>query len=311
MFGRIALTAVFVAFSFLLLVPAGTACARYPRPSYTITLEDEWGRALDGYEHGGRIYVLGDYGERYNIRVRNRTGRRVEAVVSVDGRDVISGDVADYTKHRGYVLAPYGSVLIEGFRRSLSSVAAFRFTNPSDSYSSRRGTPQHVGVIGAAFFPERRYRPLPVPRPLVAPEPGPFGRRGTGRHRAGAEAGEDRAASAPPAARSRAKGRSAGESLAGSSEMEMDELGTYHAPRRESRHNLGTRYGERQRSRAREVRFVRANRRHPGRVLRLYYDDAEGLLARGIDVHERPGRRPYAGHRPQAFPRNRFAPPPP
>ena len=59
----------------------------------------------------------------------NRTHQRIEAVVTVDGRDVISGQVGDYTKQRGYVIDAYDSVLIEGFRRSMNTVAAFRFTN--------------------------------------------------------------------------------------------------------------------------------------------------------------------------------------
>ena len=71
---------------------------------------------------------------------------------------MISGQVGDYSKQRGYVIDAYDSVLIEGFRRSMNTVAAFRFTNPGDSYSSRRGTPQHVGVIGVAVFKERARR---------------------------------------------------------------------------------------------------------------------------------------------------------
>ena len=72
----------------------------------------------------------------------------------------MSGQPADYVNQRGYVIPAYGSLLVEGFRRNLKEVAAFRFTSPEDSYSSRMGTPQNVGVIGVAFFRNRTRRRL-------------------------------------------------------------------------------------------------------------------------------------------------------
>jgi hypothetical protein len=50
----------------------------------------------------GGSYVLGQQGQRYTLRVANHTGRRVEAVVSVDGRDVVDGRPAA-TGKRGYL----------------------------------------------------------------------------------------------------------------------------------------------------------------------------------------------------------------
>jgi hypothetical protein len=50
---------------------------------------------------------------------------------------------------------------------------------------------------------------------------------------------------------------------------------------------------------------------HPSVVLSLRYDDAEGLLARGIDVYPRPYWSEEEAVGPDPFPRNRFAPPPP
>jgi len=55
----------------------------------------------------------------------------------------------------------YGTVVVDGFRRSLDETAAFRFSRPSSSYSARMGTPENVGVIGVAFFSEQE---LLVPR---------------------------------------------------------------------------------------------------------------------------------------------------
>ncbi|HEV8244545.1 MAG TPA: hypothetical protein VGP93_02125, partial [Polyangiaceae bacterium] len=136
---------------------------RPPTPSWssvTVSLEDEGGQALRTFARDGKTFVLGEFGQRYNIRIRNPLSFRVEVVASVDGRDVVSGKRADFVQNRGYLIGPGDSVVIEGFRTSLDEVASFRFTDPSDSYSSRMGTPQNVGIIGVAFFGERVQRPV-------------------------------------------------------------------------------------------------------------------------------------------------------
>ena len=88
------------------------------------------------------------------------------------------GGLADYRSPRGLVFAAHGSLSVEGFRRSLDAVAAFRFSDVARSYSARRGTPQNVGIIGVAFYrerpPRRRARPYerddaPAPRARSAP----------------------------------------------------------------------------------------------------------------------------------------------
>jgi hypothetical protein len=230
----------------------------------------EQGQHLRTFQHQGRTFVLGRLGERYGIRVTNPSEERVEAVITVDGRDAISGRVGDYVSNRGYLIGPHDSVLVEGFRQSLAAVATFRFSHPAQSYSSRMGTPENVGVIGVAFFPERR-RPvtlLPAPR-RVAPSS---------------------EAEGAPTARSKG-GRAA-------------------APRAEE-HRLGTEYGESRSSEVREVPFERADPGHPARVVVLYYDDAQGLEARGIRVFDdRPWWQP-SPTTPDPFPAARFAPPPP
>lgn len=146
-----------------------TAGARRPiwrpvRQNFSVALMAGHGGPLRTFSHHGQIFVLGEPGERYAIRVQNPTARRVEAVISVDGRDAISGQVADFVRQRGYVLEPFASMTIEGFRTSLDEVHAFRFTDPGRSYAARSGTPENVGVVGVAFFPERERRPQPIAR---------------------------------------------------------------------------------------------------------------------------------------------------
>ena len=121
---------------------------------FTVSLEDLSGRVLPVHSHRGGAFIEGRMGEAYVVRFDNPTAQRVEVVATVDGRDVVSGEPGDYARQRGYIVEPFGSLRIQGFRRSLSEIAQFRFTGPGDSYSSRRGTPENVGVIGVAVFGE-------------------------------------------------------------------------------------------------------------------------------------------------------------
>jgi hypothetical protein len=120
----------------------------------SISLVDESGRLLQGGTAAGRTYVIGRDGQRYSIAIRNDTGGTYEVVASVDGLDVIDGRQASLGK-RGYIIDPYSTLTIDGFRTSTSSVAAFRFGAVSDSYAARTSGDRNVGVIGFAFFAER------------------------------------------------------------------------------------------------------------------------------------------------------------
>jgi hypothetical protein len=294
--------------AFLAILGCSKSVAAHPRSAsaaYVVTLEDESGRELPTFHHAGQTFVLGQYGDRYNIRVRNQTGRRIEAVVTVDGRDVVSGRVGDFVGERGYLVNAYDELLIEGFRQNWEAVAAFRFTSPGNSYSSRMGTPQNVGVVGVAVFPERERYVRPQPQP-VSPYYGPghrhddhASRRGTG---ASAESSSARPAPSAPRAESKASGRM-GRSADADALYES-------APRAQApRDNLGTEYGESVTSSAYETSFVRADSTRPSSLISLRYDDRAGLHARGVLPSEPPHVATSCA--PQAFPRNRFAPPPP
>lgn len=140
------------------------------QPQFRAELIDDGMNNLPMFFHNGKKYVMGSLGQRYRIRVTNPTANRVEAVVSVDGLDAIDGQTATLSK-RGYVVPAFGSVTIDGFRTSMNSVAAFRFTSVPDSYAGRTGQDRNVGVIGVAIFRERVEQPIeivPRPRPRSA-----------------------------------------------------------------------------------------------------------------------------------------------
>lgn len=128
--------------------------AHTPAGGITVGLTDQYGNLLHGGAASGRALIVGQAGQRYNIVIQNQTGGRYEVVASVDGLDVIDGRPAKMSK-RGYILEPYSTLTIDGFRRSRNAVAAFRFGRVSQSYAARTSGDRNVGVIGAAFFAER------------------------------------------------------------------------------------------------------------------------------------------------------------
>jgi len=112
------------------------------------------GHELPVYWHAGERYVSGEPGHEYEVRICNPSPGRVLTVTSVDGVNVVNGQTAA-AHQTGYVLDPYGTLEIDGWRKSMAEVAAFYFTSLPDSYAARTGRPDNVGVIGVAVFRER------------------------------------------------------------------------------------------------------------------------------------------------------------
>ena len=118
------------------------------------------GAELPVYRHRGEYWVAGRPGARYAIRVRNAMGERIMAVMSVDGVNVVTGETAGVGQN-GYVFGPRERSDITGWRKSDSQIAAFEFAAAGNSYASRTGRPDDVGVIGVAMFRERMPEPPP------------------------------------------------------------------------------------------------------------------------------------------------------
>lgn len=226
------------------------------------------GEPLPTYPHRGTAWVAGQPGSRYAVRLGNRSGTRVLVVLSVDGINAVSGETAA-PGQTGYVLEPWQTTEITGWRKSLTEAAAFYFTALPDSYAARTDRPDNVGVIGIAVFRERERGPAMSGRPDAA-EPG-VAQGGDARERS-AESNAAPAADAPPMTANAAKATG----------MARDE-------------RLGTGHGEREYAPTSHTRFERARER-PDEIVRLRYDRYDRLLASGII---RPHRAPPS---PEPFP---------
>jgi hypothetical protein len=119
----------------------------------SFALLDDAGNVLPAASVGSDLWAVGEPEVRYSLAIANDTASAFEVVASVDGLDIIDGSAASFAK-RGYIVDPFSSVVIDGWRTSEETVAAFRFSSIEDSYSERMGDGRNVGVIGAAFFRE-------------------------------------------------------------------------------------------------------------------------------------------------------------
>ena len=116
------------------------------------------GQTLPEYRHRAQDWIAGAPGHRYAVRRRNTPGERVLVVLSVDGVNAVTGQTANPAQ-AGYVLEPWESAEISGWRKSMDDIAQFVFTDLGDSYAARTGRPHNVGVIGVAVSQELQRRP--------------------------------------------------------------------------------------------------------------------------------------------------------
>lgn len=255
----------------------------------SVTLESPGMGALPSALFGGSLYYAGQDGQQYVVRVANNTARRVEVVVTVDGRDVVSGELGDYRKQRGYIIEPFGQIAIDGFRQSLEQVAAFRFSGLQDSYTALQGTPQHAGVIGIAVFEERGNPKASGPLAVGPSTQSPFpngGDRDIASARIAAAPHDGRMAAEDDASAPAAEAGATADFNARKSEVAPSSAqgGGNFAPPPVPRNELGTEYGESQSSSVHEVAFKRKHKRRPDAVFSVFYDSPNGLAARGIPL---------------------------
>lgn len=97
------------------LLPACTTVSHAASLVDVAVVNRATGQRIPVWSHQGRLYIAGSSGEKYALRVSNRTGARVLAVVSVDGVNVITGETATPAQS-GYVLDPRGRVDITGWQ---------------------------------------------------------------------------------------------------------------------------------------------------------------------------------------------------
>ena len=243
-------------------------------------VDRDTGQWLPETPHRGDTWVAGTPGHRYAVRLTNTSSERVLVVLSVDGVNAVTGETANPSQ-AGYVLAPWQSTEIAGWRKSMQDVAQFVFTDLPDSYAARTGRPDNVGVIGVAVF--REARPIRYDYPAAPP----IARESGARDEARSAESERNAAKATAPATAESSADSAYGGMA--------------------QQRIGTGHGQREWAPVGRTGFVRASNR-PAQVAELRYDDADNLVAMG--VLPRPYYASYPYPQPRAFPDGFVADPP-
>lgn len=115
-------------------------------------------RAPDGSD---RFYLQASPHARYALRLSSRTHERLGVRITVDGLNVISGAREDgpraWNPGRMYVLGPWDSLDVRGWRASLEEVRQFTFVDEERSYAARSGKADaRMGWIEVAVYRERR-----------------------------------------------------------------------------------------------------------------------------------------------------------
>ncbi len=113
------------------------------------------GSALDYFQAGDGVFVVGTPGENYSLNLENRTSRRMEVVVSVDGLSLQDGQPAS-VKKPGYIIPAKSSVTVKGMRVG-GKLYSLEFGSVSQARAStafgQKGA-RNVGVIGMACYEE-------------------------------------------------------------------------------------------------------------------------------------------------------------
>ena len=189
-----ALASVFLILALMVCAADGWSSGMGSTVDVRIVTDD--GRQLHFYpvkaRSGCKRVMPRQSGGALSNRSANRQNCRVGLVITVDGRNIISGAKSWLkSNERMYILEPYGSGQFSGWRTAQDRVNRFFFTDAPDSYAAAFGDESAMGVIAVAVYAEKERR---VPSPLSQTSPG----YGTSREGSAAGAADRSSAPASP-----------------------------------------------------------------------------------------------------------------
>lgn len=127
-----------------------------------VSIETTDGRAVRVYSHDGRFYIESHEDMVYRIRVKNKTGKRIKAVIAVDSISIITGKAVTFkAAESGYILEPYAEEVFKGYRVDHNQVAEFKFVKRDASYATGKGEGANNGVIAVWAYAEKEKAPAP------------------------------------------------------------------------------------------------------------------------------------------------------
>lgn len=101
----------------------------------------------------GRPFIPVTVGRPYYVRVINCAFTRIEVAVSIDGRNALRDEPADYDSP-GLVIHAGGHYDFRGWRVDDNTTREFIFGDPGKSVAAQAGDASNIGVIGIAAWRE-------------------------------------------------------------------------------------------------------------------------------------------------------------
>ncbi len=136
------------------------------------------GKPIREFYHEGKFYIEARQNTTYSIKLKNHGHKKIMAVLSVDGIDVLKGKNATEAES-GYIINPYSTTEIKGYRIDDDNVATFKFDDGKTSYSTQveqKFNPEKIekvkkgeiapsknnGVIGVRIWEEKESMEIPT-----------------------------------------------------------------------------------------------------------------------------------------------------
>lgn len=135
------------------------------------------GKPVREFYHNGKFYIEARQNSEFSVKLKNHSHKKILCVLSIDGIDSLKGKPGSEAES-GYVLNPYSSTEIKGYRIDDNSVASFVFTDGKQSYSTEvkcefnqekiqevkegKASPsKNNGVIGVRIYEEKEPKVIP------------------------------------------------------------------------------------------------------------------------------------------------------
>jgi len=156
---------VFLTALFIVLVIPALACAHLEKQNLVdVRVVSDSGEEFPKYrthphirQEGKFFYTEAVKGQRYSIRITNRSSRRIGVVIAVDGRNIIDGKKSDLKRNeRMYIIGSHETNTFEGWRTGMDRTNRFYFSEQSDSYAEKVfADGSAMGTIALAVYREK------------------------------------------------------------------------------------------------------------------------------------------------------------
>lgn len=264
------------------------------------------GKNIQEYHKDDLTFVEGKPGSQFELVIKNLSGERILCHPTVDGRSVMNGKQARKNDSSdGYVLNPYQETVIPGWRLNQEACAHFFFTGrEEETYGEQMGdSGNNKGVIACPVWQQEQSLRLNMDSSPFClnfydingrgSEPAPIDRNS-----------EQKIGSQTFGARELKTVNRSGKGIK-RKKLKIVCRGGGGGIRPASVNNIGTGFGEQTQHNVHTVEF-KPRTKEPIVVATVYYDDLNGLRARGLKI----GKKKTTRHLPDPFPADKACTPP-